>query len=91
VYDFRRFARHGLLVHVPGTIGPAGEDERAARFKVRGWPQGPYYVLVAGWKTAPKVIVGGRAPAPDAVTHDAGEGRTVLRLEGEADVVLAFD
>ena len=91
VYDFHHFARHGLLVHAPGTIEPAGEDERGARFKVRGWPTGPYSVLVSGWKRAPRATVGGHAPAPDAVTHDAAEGRTVLRLEGEADVVLAFD
>ena len=91
VYDFRRFARHGLLVHAPGAIEPAGEDERAARFKVRGWPTRPYYVLVSGWKRAPNVTVGGRAPAPDAVTHNAAEGRTVLRVEGEADVTMDFN
>jgi hypothetical protein len=99
VYDFCRFPTLGLLVHAPGHIEPlaagdnAGRDAApdAARFRVGGWPDGPYSVLLSGARRPLHVRVNGTQPQPQTIQHDLATGRMVLQLSGTATVELSAE
>jgi hypothetical protein len=92
VYDFRAlrgFAPAPPLVHAPGAIEVVGAKPGRAEFRVLPWTQDAYYVLIAGLRAAPRVLVGGK-PAPLGVPNEwhPDIGRLVLRLHGTAVVRL---
>jgi len=89
IYDFRVFRANGLFVHAPGALTNVKEETGAVSFTVEGWADRPYYVLVAGLKSAPRVRVNGRE-TPPANPHQYVErkGQLILRLEGKPKVEI---
>ncbi|MBI5385347.1 MAG: hypothetical protein HZA90_11755 [Verrucomicrobia bacterium] len=94
LYDFRVFRANGrrLTVHAPGEIMSQAENSPQPRFSVRGWPTGPYFVLVNGLSKAPQVKIDGQA-APLNAPHEFEEkaGRLILKLSGQPTVELGLD
>jgi hypothetical protein len=89
IYDFRSFRGSGLLVHAPGEIADAQEENGRVSFTVRGWTGRPYYVLIAGCKAAPRVRINGqsvRLTAPNQ--YIASAGRLILRVEGSPKIEI---
>jgi hypothetical protein len=88
-YGFHCFRGHGLMVHAPGAIAGAEEDEHTIRFTAEGWPEGTYSILVSGLKRDPVVRIDGQpAAAGDPWTYAEGKGRLVLRVRGKPKVEL---
>jgi hypothetical protein len=89
IYDFRSFRAAGLLVHAPGAIEDAKEDAAGVSFTVRGWPKGPYHLLVAGLKGRPTVRIDGRvADLMEPHEFQADKGRLILKLVGQPKVEI---
>jgi hypothetical protein len=89
-YDFRSFARCGLLVHAPGEIEWMSEDTKGATFRVKAWARQPYQVLVNGAWKEPEIKINGQAVAKVSSQYefDARRGRLSLQLVGDAVVEL---
>jgi hypothetical protein len=91
LYDFRGLRFAGLLVHAPGEIIPGRENERLARFLVRGWPKEPFYVLIAGFKQAPQVKINGQTtPLQAPHEFDAAGGWLALQVTGNPDLEITL-
>ncbi|HET6383939.1 MAG TPA: hypothetical protein VFJ58_11150 [Armatimonadota bacterium] len=89
LYDFRVFHKSGIMVHAPGAIASPVDSVHSASFRVEGWPNRPYQVLVVGLKSAPRVRVDGRALTLRGASHyDAGTGRLILELRGKPAVTI---
>jgi hypothetical protein len=87
-YDLHRFRGTGWVVHAPGEIEPIAETKEGLRFRVRGWPLERYHVLVSGLGRVPSVRINGAEAAGDAIVVDEPEGRVVIRVSGDVQVVV---
>jgi len=86
VYGFVVLRQHGLCVHAPGAIDSVREDAAGARFRVQGWPAGPYFVLINGLRDEPTVRVNGQeTPLSPPHQYSAAEGFVVLQIEGATE------
>lgn len=91
LYEFRGLWTCGLRVHAPGQILPGRENEATARFLVRGWPRGPYYVLVSGLAGAPQVRINGQAVKLESPHQfEAAAGALALRVTGNPDIEITL-
>ncbi len=89
--DFRALRRAGLLVHAPGEIDGVSDSAAAASFTVRGWAKRPYYVLINGLKSRPRVKVNGKeAVLTGDNSFDAASGRLVLKVSGQPRIELSL-
>ena len=89
IYDSRSLLHHRLWVHAPGLVEVLSETAGAVRLRVKGWPDGPYSVLVTGFTERPKVRLNGRDVALTAPhVYQTSQGRLVLRLSGETELEL---
>lgn len=87
LHDFRVFRSQGLLVHAPAEISAPLEDNGKLTFTVAGWSNLPYYVLISGFQTKPRVLINGQEPPLSSPHHFAGpEGRLTLRIEGSPSI-----
>ncbi len=89
VYDYRVFrAFEGsfapLIVHAPGEIVEVGQKAGKVVFKVNGWSGQPYRILLAGMKSAPRIVIDGKV-TPLTVPHAwlEMEGYLVLQVQGQ--------
>jgi hypothetical protein len=90
LYDFRALRQSSLLVHAPGAISDIRDSTEGARFKVNGWPQKPYFVLINGLKKSPHIRISGQVIALTAPHQfDAGKGRMILQLQGTSTVEIS--
>jgi hypothetical protein len=89
MYDFMAFRRVGLMVHAPGTIRETSESAGRLTFSVQGWLDRPCYLLIVGFKQAPRVRINGRE-TPLAAPHQylAETGRLILRVEGSPKIEI---
>jgi hypothetical protein len=100
LYDFRAFRTAGgraglpLLVHAPGAIENEQEEPGRIAFTVRGWTEGPlppadpYFVLISGLRSAPRVRVNGQE-TPLVAPHQYLEtGRLILQVRGLAAIEI---
>jgi len=90
VYDYAVCRAAGLYVHGPGRVEVTKDAPDGVAFRVSGWPQGPYWVLVSGFGAGrarpPTVRVNG-AETPITGPHQyVAGGALMLRLEGAATV-----
>jgi hypothetical protein len=85
VYSF--YVMKNLFVHVPGEIIKTEEAKEALWIKVRPCVKGEYSILVCNLKKQPRVTVNAAPPEKDAMKF-VKEGRVVIRLSGEASVLL---
>lgn len=89
VYDFLALRRPGLLIHAPGLLQLIAERDESAQFRVEGWPQRPWNVVVNGLVREPQLKIDGRETALAAPHHyDPETGRLVLQLTGATEVEL---
>jgi len=91
LYDFRAFPARGIMAHAPGALEAHREQPNGSvAFTVRGWPDTPYYVLMTGLKTAPRIRINGQE-TPLKMPHQylAQEGRLILRVEGSPRIELS--
>jgi hypothetical protein len=89
LYDFRAFREAGLYVHVPGTIISSRDATDSAMFVIKAWPAKPYYVLVSGLKSTPRVRVNGRSVArTDSAEWRSEAGILILRVQGNPRIEL---
>lgn len=92
LYDFRAFRQNGLLVHAPGEISEVRESKNGAQFKVTGWSEKPYFILINGLKTAPQVRLNGETislKAPHQFNPE--KGRLILQLQGTKTAEITTD
>jgi len=83
LYDLVDFRRYGVIARAPGAIEPLADTPREARFRVRGFTPGPYYVALSGLRRPATVRVNGaRVPATQ---HD---GRIAVRVSGSAIITV---
>jgi hypothetical protein len=76
-------------VHAPGSIAEATEEDHTLRFTARGWPEGPYHLLISGLKSEPTARLNGQPVSPGQdCRYAADEGRLVLRVRGNLKVQL---
>jgi hypothetical protein len=95
VYDFHSFRAAGgespLLVHVPGRVDDVKDEPGRATFSARGWPDEPYFVLVAGLKKRPRVRIDGKdveLKEPHQYVEDAGRLVLQLKVQPEVEVIV---
>jgi hypothetical protein len=90
LYDFRAFPTSGLLVRAPGALTDAQERQDGVSFTVRGWPDSPYTLFIAGLpSSAPRVRINGReTPLSSPHEYLPEKGWLLLQLEGTAKVEL---
>ena len=88
MYDFRRFPRHGLLVHAPGEIEAIEETEKDVRFRVTGWPKDRYHILVAAIGAASRVTVNGQPAGAGVADFYGDDKRLILTVDGAAAVKI---
>jgi hypothetical protein len=82
VYDVHAFRKAGLQVHAPGPIEPLEDSTTQIRFRVQGWPERPWTVLVNGLQRRPVITVDGRPVDPDLpVEFHGASGRLVLTVD----------
>jgi hypothetical protein len=91
LYDFQALRQNNLLVHAPGAISDIRDSARGARFKVSGWPQKPYFVLINGLKAAPQIRINGKVIALTAPHQfHVEKGRLILQLQGTSLVEITL-
>jgi hypothetical protein len=94
LYDFRAFrtasGRAGLplLVHAPGAIEGEQEEPGRIAFTVRGWPSDPYFILIAGLRSAPSVRINGQETPLVAPHQYLATGRLILQVSGSPSVEI---
>lgn len=82
VYSFHAFRDLGVLVHAPGPLAAVKQDKAGVSFRVDGWPEHDYYLLVSGLKRPPGVRVDGKdveLRGPNQYVE--GKGRLILKLD----------
>jgi len=89
IYDFWCFHKNGLLVHAPGAITRAAENEGQVTFESQSWWEGPYFVLINGLAKKPQLKIDGK-PVECVEPHQfqEREGRLILRLRGSPRIDL---
>jgi hypothetical protein len=91
VYDYRSLRRHGLMVHAPGPISDILEESDRVNFRIHGWPNSPWHVLINGFTTRPTVKLNGTAtPLTGPHLFQETEGRLILRLNESSTVEIRF-
>ncbi len=92
IYDFRAFRSVGLWVHAPGAITNINEQSGRVSFKVQGWVEHPYYLLIVGCKKTPRVRIDGKDVAFSA-PHQfmQKEGRLILQVKGNSTVEISVE
>lgn len=91
LYDFGAFRGIGLFVHAPGALTDAKEEQERLTLTVRGWPERPYHVLVAGLKAPPRLRIDGKeTPLEPPHQYRQEEGILILRLTGAPKIELSL-
>ena len=85
LYSF--YAMKNLYVHVPGEVIKTEAEKDALWIKVRPCVKGPYSILICNFKKPPRVTIDAAPPEKDAVKY-VKEGRLVIKLKGEAKILL---
>jgi len=89
VYDFRSLRRQGLLVHAPGPLNGVVERSDGVNFRVEGWPNRPWHVVVNGLTKKPRVKLNGEETLLGLPHYfDASTGRLTLQLTQPTDIEL---
>ena len=91
VYDYRVLRHSGAIIHAPGTITVLADRKNGCKFRVKSWTDRPYYVLVNGLTTQPKIKINGQLVAiasPHQFLQDGGN--LVLQVQGEAEVEITL-
>lgn len=85
LYDLVTLGARRVVVRAPGSIHVMADGTRMARFRVKGFTPGPYYVALSGLGRQAHVRVNGtEAAAPQA------NGRLTLRVSGSPVITLTF-
>jgi hypothetical protein len=87
-YDFVVSRRHQWRVHAPGPISDFVEDADGIRFRVAGWPEQPWRVLVNGVHQSVKIRVNDAPPPPATVEPHRAEGWLILTLTAPARIEI---
>jgi hypothetical protein len=90
LYDYHVSRENGLVVHAPGGIDGIFEERGNITFVAEGWADHPYYMLIAGLRTEPRVHINGDEIALAAPhVFDAEAGRLILRIDGVAKITVS--
>lgn len=87
-YDLAVARRHGWRIHAPGPILNLEESDQGVSFRVDGWPEKPWHVLINGVKEPVEISLDGRPATADQAEFHAQEGWVVLTLAKPAAIVL---
>ena len=85
VYEF--YVKKDLFLHVPGEVIKTEDGKDALWLRVRPCVKGDYSVLICNLKKQPRVTINAAPPEKDAVKY-VKEGRLVIKLKGEAKILL---
>lgn len=89
IYDFQALRTAGLLVHAPGAISVTKEDVKRVAFKVQGWVDRSYFILINGLQKEPKVRLNGQPLALAAPQQFVAEkGRLILQVQGTPTIEI---
>ena len=88
-YARQVFREHEWIVHAPGGLTELSEEKLGVSFRVQTWSPRPCWLLVAGVRKAPAVILNGQPVALRAPHQDHTEqGYLILQLQGPTSVRL---
>lgn len=91
LYDFYSFPAEGLLVHAPGAIVDTAEEPQGIRFTVQGWSNRPYFLLVVGFATMPRVRINGQeTPLTSPHQYLPQSGRLILPVTGDPTIEISL-
>ncbi len=91
IYDYHISRPNDVVVHAPGALAEVQETPGNLSFRVRGWTDQPYHVLVVGLKGAPTVRLDGKeTPLTEPHQFLAAEGQLILRVEGSPTIALTL-
>lgn len=92
LYDFYCFRKASVMLHVPGAITSPNEQHGQISFAGQSWTSKPYYILLSGLTSEPKVLVDGHPMALAAPNeYNEQKGRLILQLHGPTHVRVSFD
>lgn len=89
VYDYRVLRHSGMIVHAPGSITVLADQKNLCKFRIKGWINRPYYVLVNGLNQQPQVKINSQS-VTIASPHQylQQNGNLILQVQGEAEVEI---
>lgn len=88
-YSLRAARQSRAWIHAPGVLEIVTDTPEKLEFRVVGWSDQPYRVLVNGLKTAPRLAINGQPTALDETQrYRVDPGSLQIRLEGSATVTL---
>ncbi|MCX6362490.1 MAG: hypothetical protein NT029_22075 [Armatimonadetes bacterium] len=86
IYDRAVLRRFGGSVHAPGSVRILKDEPTAAEVEVIGWPDKPYWVLLAGTGGGARPVVNGHVA--DASDMEEGQTSRAVRVRGRVVVAL---
>ncbi|GIV19156.1 MAG: hypothetical protein KatS3mg023_0907 [Armatimonadota bacterium] len=89
VYDYRVLRHSGMIVHAPGSITVLADQKNRCKFRIKGWINRPYYVMVNGLTQQPQVKINSQSvtiTSPHQYLQQ--NGNLILQVQGEAEVEI---
>lgn len=91
VYDYRVLRNSGVVIHAPGAITVVTDRKGLCKFRVKGWINRPYYLLINGLAKQPQVRLNGQPVTLTSPHQYLQEGANlILQAQGEAEVEITF-
>ncbi len=89
MYDLKKLPKRGWFIHAPCAISDIKETAAQATFKVDGWGDKPFYVLISGLKKGDAEIFV-RSGSGDFVRADveATASYAVIKVTGPSEIMI---
>jgi hypothetical protein len=87
MYDLKKLNKQGCFVHAPCAISDIKENADEVTFTVDGWGGEPFYILISGFKSKPKIIA--KPEQTDMQFYD-NNTYAVIKLKGKTQINLSF-
>jgi hypothetical protein len=99
IYDLKKVRRQDWFIHAPCEISDIHQDNKQVAFRVDGWGDKWYYVLVSGMKQKPRdvsVRKTGKEPGKSSSFEPAEKefldefGNLIIKLKGKSEIRIDY-
>ncbi len=99
IYDVKKVRRPGWFIHAPCEISNIRQDNKQVAFRVDGWADKQYYVLVSGIKREPgdvfvrKIVQGsGESSSFKFIGKEFHSefGNLIVKLRGKSEIKIVY-
>lgn len=87
-YDVRKILESGWTVIAPAEVTLIDALPTRARFEVHGWAREPYFVVVHGLKTRPRIEISKPIPGLREDRYDPASGTLIVQVQGAVTITL---